>query len=119
MNNLYQISYYDIIFKNQYPDELHLNLDIAMEFMDRYSKDNLSFTDSDFVDWKNKNFITVQDDKLAIGKLVQYNNGSIYCIKVSKSKTLLVINRENKLSIATYNRRLDSIIAKLTGGWIC
>lgn len=116
MLNLYQIINDDIIYKNQYPDELHLNLDIAMEFMDKFSKDNLSFTDSDFVDWKNKNFIILQDDKLVVGKLVQYNNGSIHCIKVSKSKTLLVINRANKLSIATYNRKLDSIIAKLAGG---
>lgn len=116
MINLYQVINDDIIYRDQYPDELHLNLDIAMEFMDRFLKDNLSFTDNDFIVWKNKNFIILQDDKLATGKMLQYNNGYIYCIKVSKSKTLLVINRQNKLSMATYNRKLDSIITKLTGG---
>lgn len=116
MISLYQVLNNDIIYRNQYPDELHLNLDIAMDFMDRFSKDNLSFTDSDFIDWKNENFIVLQDDKLAIGKMLQYNNGYIYCIKVTKLKTLLVINRQNKLSIATYNRKLESIVAKLTGG---
>lgn len=113
---LYKIEKQDCTYVGKYPDKLHLNIDIAMEFMDKFTKDNLAFTDNDFIDWKEKNYIILNDDKLATGKLVQYNNGSIYCIKVSKSKTLLVINRENKLSIATYNRKLDSIIAKLTGG---
>lgn len=116
MINLYQIINNDIIYRNQYPDELHLNLDLAMEFMDKFLKDNLSFTDSNFVDWKNKNFIILQDDKLAVGKMLQYNNGYIYCMKVTKSKTLLFINRENKLSIATYNRKLESVVTKLIGG---
>lgn len=116
MINLYQVINNDIIYRNQYPNELHLNLDIAMEFMDRYSKDDLSFTDNDFIVWKNKNFIILQDDKLAVGTMLQYNNGYIYCIKVSESKTLLIINREDKLSLATYNRKLENIITKLTGG---
>lgn len=113
---LYQISDNDITYKNQYPDELHLNIDIAMEFMDKFKKDNLAFTDNDFINWKRKNFIILQDDKLAIGTLLQYNNGSIHCIKASKLKTLLIINRDNKLSMAVYNRNSESVIRKLTGG---
>lgn len=87
-----------------------------MEFMDKFAKDNLAFTDNDFINWKRENFIILQNDKLATGTLLQYNNGSIHCIKASKLKTLLVINRNNKLSIAVYNRSSESVIKKLTGG---
>lgn len=113
---VYKIEDQDYIYVGKYPDELHLNIDIAMEFMDKSSKDNLAFTDSDFIDWKKKNYIILNDDKLAIGTLLQYNNGSIHCIKVSKLKTLLIINRDNNLSMAVYNCNSESVIKKLTGG---
>lgn len=116
MIHAYKIEKQDYTYIGEYPDELHLNIDIAMEFMDKFTKDNLAFTDSDFIDWKEKNCIILKDDKLATGTLLQYNNGSIHCIKASKLKTLLIINRDNKLSMVVYNRNAESVIRKLTGG---
>lgn len=113
---LYKIEKQDYIYVGEYPDELHLNIDIATEFMDKFAKDNLAFTDNDFINWKRKNFIILQDDKLATGALLQYNNGSIHCMKASKLKTLLIINRDNNLSMAVYNRNAESVIRELTGG---